>query len=57
MASINNFTVIKKHAKSKKIGIAKYIIENEYKWNTSLTELIKNKGDFKALEIYQKYGL
>ena len=57
MASIGNFTILKKFINlSKNIGIAKYIVENKYIWDLSLTTLIINKGDWYAYNIYQNYG-
>ena len=55
MAFVNNFEVIKNYD-HEKLGIAKYIITNNYICDESLFTLIKDNEDYDALEIYKKYS-
>ena len=55
MAFVNNFLIIKKYDISK-LGIAKYIVINNYICDETLIKLINDNEDFNAVGIYKKYG-
>ena len=58
LASKNNFRVIKflNENYPEILNISRFIIENNYKWDESLTALIAFNGNLEALKIYKKYG-